>query len=191
MSRHAWRSAAISRALSTSACDLALAIACAARSMRPGKLATSLIGATAAAAPSMDGSPLQGWCLGSKRAVTFPGIEGFAGRHGLRKRRLPRPHRDRPRIADRLGLPRPRGDYRPMRRPWPSRAVPEDRYSSKKSSISLKKRSRLFSNRTKCVASGMTTSFFTGALVRSRIKVARSSGYDHVSNSPAITRVGT
>ncbi len=56
--------------------------------------------------------------------------------------------------------------------------------------VASKNGTRFFSNSTKWVASLISTLFFLGALVRSRISTSRSSGNDQVSYSPAITSVG-
>src|SRR5262245_29710559 len=63
-------------------------------------------------------------------------------------------------------------------------------YSFRNFKISSKNWKRGFSNRTKCVAFGISTLFLTGACTRSRMSPSRSSGKDHVSKAPAITSVG-
>src|SRR5262249_34456674 len=63
--------------------------------------------------------------------------------------------------------------------------------SLRKPSMASKNSKRGFSKSTKCVAFLISTLFLDGALVRSRISPSRSCGYDQVSNSPAMTSVGT
>ncbi len=127
------------------------------------------------------------WKCGFAQSTgTVPDDRHFSPAGGGRNCKIRSPEiRGRRLGPDRRGAPRTAPE-----RPQDARLDGRVGYSFRNASMASKNGTRFFSNSTKWVASLISTLFFFGALVRSRISPSRSSGNDQVSYSPAITSVG-